>query len=66
MSISNCCFQSHIKPQDQLAASGSQAIDDLKEQDLALRLYHPLIVSPLFLYPLPSLISNCLDLPFET
>ena len=33
MSISNCCFQSHVKPQDQLAASGSQAINDLKEHD---------------------------------
>ena len=30
------------------------------------RLYHRLIVSPLFLYPLPSIISNCLNLPFRT
>ena len=32
-SSSNCCFQSHIKPQDPLAASGSQAIEDHKEHD---------------------------------
>ena len=30
------------------------------------RLYNHLIVSPLFLYPLPSLISNCLNPPFGT
>ena len=37
-----------------------------RNQDLAPGLNHHLIVSPLFLYPLPSLISNCLDLFFET
>ena len=36
-----------------------------KNQDLASRLYPHLIVL-LFLYPLPSLISNCLNLPFVT
>ena len=33
-------------------------------QDPLSRLYHHLIVPPLFLYPLPSLISNCLNPPF--
>ena len=35
-----------------------------RNQDPVSRLYHHLIVSPLFLYPLPSLISNCLNPPF--
>ena len=35
-------------------------------QDPLSRLYHHLIVSPLFLYPLPSLISNCLNPAFGT
>ena len=37
-----------------------------RNQDPVWRLYHHLIVSPQFLYPLPSLISNCLNLPFGT
>ena len=32
--------------------------------DTALRLHQPLTASLLLLYPLPSLISNCLNLPF--
>ena len=36
-----------------------------RNQDLASRLQHHL-VSLLVLYHLPSLISNCLDLPFES
>ena len=36
------------------------------EEDPALRLYHHLVSPPLFLYPLPSLISSCLKLPFGT
>ena len=35
-----------------------------RNQDPVWRLYQPLIVSPVFLYPLPSLISNCLNPPF--
>ena len=37
-----------------------------RNQDAVSRLYHHLIVPPLFLYPLPSLISNCLNPPFGT
>ena len=37
-----------------------------KNQDPVSRLYHHLIVSSLFLYPLPSLISNSLIPPFGT
>ena len=37
-----------------------------RNQDPVWRVYHHLIVSPLFLYPLPSLISNCLNPPFGT
>ena len=37
-----------------------------RNQDPVSRLYHYLIVSPLFLDPLPSLISNCLNPPFQT
>ena len=53
---------------------GSSSVDELKDivmhislsrnQDFVWRLYQPLIVSPVFLYPLPSLISNCLNPPF--
>ena len=35
-----------------------------RNQDLVSRLYHHLIVSPLFLYSLPSLINNHLNPPF--
>ena len=55
---------------------GSSFLEELKDivmhislsrnQDPASRLYHHLIVPPLFLYPLPSLISNCLNPPFGT
>ena len=55
---------------------GSSSVEELKDivmhislsrnQDPVWRLYHHLIVSPQFLYPLPSLISNCLNLPFGT
>ena len=37
-----------------------------RNQDPVWRLYHHLIVSLLVLYPLPSLISNCLNSPFGT
>ena len=37
-----------------------------RNQDSVWWLYQPLIVSPLFLYPLPSLISNCLNTPIGT
>ena len=37
-----------------------------RNQDPVSRLYHHLIVSPLFLYTLPSLISNWLNPPFGT
>ena len=37
-----------------------------RNQDLVSRLYHHLIVSPLFLYSLPSLISNHLKPSFGT
>ena len=37
-----------------------------KNQDPVSKLYHHLIVSSLFLYPLPSLISNYLNPPFGT
>ena len=37
-----------------------------RNQDPVSRLYHHLIVSPLFLDPLPFLISNCLNPPFGT
>ena len=53
---------------------GSSSVEKLKDigihislsrnQDPVSRLYHHLIVSPPFLYPLPSLISNCLNLCF--
>ena len=59
-----------------LHLGGSSSSVDLKDivmyislsrnQDLVSRLYHHLIVSPLFMYPLPSLISNCLNPPFGT
>ena len=55
---------------------GSCSVEELKDivmqislsrnQDPVWRLYQPLIVSPVFLYPLPSLISNCLNPPFGT
>ena len=55
---------------------GSSFVEELKDivmhsslsrkQDPIWRLYNHLIVSPLFLYPLPSLISNCLNPPFGT
>ena len=55
---------------------GSSSVEELKDivmhislsrnQDRVSRLYCHLIVSPLFLYPLPSLISNCLNPPFGT
>ena len=55
---------------------GSSSVEELKDivmhislsrnQDPVWRLYQLLIVSPVFLYPLPSLISNCLNLPFGT
>ena len=55
---------------------GPSSIEELKDtvmyifssrnQDPISTLYHHLIVPPLFLYPLPSLISNCLNLPFGT
>ena len=35
-------------------------------QDPASRLYHHLVVPSLFVYLLPSLISNCLNLSFGT
>ena len=37
-----------------------------RNQDPTSRLNYHLIVPPLFLYPLPSLISNCLNLSFRT
>ena len=37
-----------------------------RNQEPVSRLYHHLIVSPLFLDPLPFLISNRLNLPFGT
>ena len=37
-----------------------------RNQEPVWRLYHHLIVSPLFLYPLPSPISNYLNPPFGT
>ena len=37
-----------------------------RNEDPVSRLYHHLIVFLLFLYSLPSLISNCLNLPFGT
>ena len=55
---------------------GSSSVEELKRHCYAYffeqepgcfsRLYHHLIVSPLFLYFLPFLISNCLNLPFGT
>ena len=55
---------------------GPSSIEELKDsimrspfsgnQDPLSRLYHHLIVPPLFLYPLPSLISNCLNPHFGT
>ena len=55
---------------------GSNSVEELKDivmhislrrnQDHVWRLYQPLIVSPLFRYPLPFLISNCLNPPFRT
>ena len=55
---------------------GSSSVEELKDiimhfffsrnQDPVSRLYHHLIVSPLFLYTLPYLISNCLNPPFGT
>ena len=55
---------------------GPSSVEELKDsimrspfsgnQDPLSRLYHHLIVPPLFLYPLPSLISNCLNPPFGT
>ena len=55
---------------------GSSSAEELKNivmhislsrnQDPVWRLYQPLIVSPLFLYPLPSLISSYLNPPFGT
>ena len=55
---------------------GSTSVEELKDivthislsrnQDPVWRLYQPLIVSPLFLYPLPSLLSNRLNPPFGT
>ena len=37
-----------------------------RNQEPVSRLYHHFIVSPLFLYPLPSLISSCLNPYFGT
>ena len=53
---------------------GPSSVEELKDivmhtflsrnPDSVSRLYHHLIVSPLFLYPFPSLISNYLNPPF--
>ena len=55
---------------------GSSSVEELKDivmhmslsrnRDQVWRLYQPLIVSPLFLYLLPSLICNCLNPLFRT
>ena len=55
---------------------GPSSVEELKDivmhtflsrnPDSVSRLYHHLIVSPLILYPLPSLISNCSNPPFGT
>ena len=37
-----------------------------RNQDPAPSLHYCLTALPLFLHPLPSVISNCLNLPFET
>ena len=44
----------------------SYACSSSRNQDSAPRLSHHLAVPPLFLHPLPSLISNCLNRPFGT
>ena len=53
---------------------GSSSVEELKDivmhislsrnQDPVRRVKQPLIGSPVFLYPLPSLISTCLNPPF--
>ena len=67
------CVQSEVTILHLGGGSSSVELKDIvmhiflsRNQDPVSRLYHYLIVSPLFLDPLPFLISNCLNPPFGT
>ena len=72
--LQESCLQSEVTILH--LGGGSSSVAELKDivmhislsrnQDSVWRLYQPLIVSPLFLYPLPSLLSNRLNPPFGT
>ena len=71
--LQESCVQSEVTILHLGGGSSSVELKDIvmhislsRNQDPVWRLYHHLIVSPQFLYPLPSLISNCLNLPFGT
>ena len=71
--LQESCVQSEVTILHLGGGSSSVELKDIvmhislnRNQDPVSRLYHHLIVSPLFLYPLPSLISNCLNPPFGT
>ena len=71
--LQESCVQSEVTILHLGGGSSSVELKDIvmhislsRNQDPVLRLYHHLIVPPLFLYPLPSLISNCLNPPFGT
>ena len=67
------CVQSEVTILHLGGGSSSVELKDIvmhislsRNQDPVSRLYHHLIVSPLFLCPLSSLITNCLNQPFGT
>ena len=69
--LQESCVQSEVTILHLDGGSSSVELKDIvmhislsRNQDPVSRLYHHLIVSPLFLYPLPSLISNRLNSPF--
>ena len=71
--LQESCVQSEVTILHLGGGSSSVELKDIvrhnflsRNQDSVWRGYHHLIVSPLFLYPLPSLISNCLNPAFGT
>ena len=71
--LQESCVQSEVTILHLGGGSSSVELKDIvmhislnRNQEPVSRLYHHLIVSPLFLDPLPFLISNCLNPPFGT
>ena len=66
--LQESCVQSEVTilPLGGGSSTPQRHISLSRNQDPVSRLYHLLIVSPLFLYSLPSLISNYLNTPLGT